>query len=80
MAVSDILYSIVGVLILTFILLLVVIWYLWYIFSNLQNDNTDLINTIQQQNLLLAEMAKQQGIKSNFVIPKRMEKRISVSN
>lgn len=58
MGVAEILYANMGVLLLQFILTIVVIWYLWYIYTDLQNNYDDLVVMIKNQNAILLEISQ----------------------
>lgn len=76
MGVAEILFANIGVLILEFILLIVVIWYLWYLNTNYQNDYDDVVDMIQAQNLLLLEIANDEKTDPSTLLPKRTCDRI----
>lgn len=70
MGVAEILYANMGVLLLQFILTIVVIWYLWYIYTDLQNNYDDLVIMIKNQNAILLEIS-QSDTDINDLIPQR---------
>lgn len=77
MGVTEILYATVGILILIFILLLIVIWYMWYIYSDMQNNYDSLMDAIDQQDAVLVDLAEAQEIDARIVLTKRVRERLS---
>lgn len=77
MGVTKTLYAVVGILILIFIMLIVIIWYIWYIYSDMQNNYDSLIDAIDQQDVVLLDLAESQDIEAKIILTKRARDRIS---
>lgn len=72
MAITEILITNIGVLVLQFVLFLILIWYIWYLNTTYQNNYDELNSLIVQQNEILIELAKKDN--PEFKAKKRIKK------
>jgi hypothetical protein len=72
MAITEVLITNIGVLVLQFVLFLILIWYIWYLNTTYQNNYDELNSLIVQQNEILIELAKKDN--PEFKLKKRIKK------
>ena len=72
MAITEVLITNIGVLVLQFVLFLILIWYIWYLNTTYQNNYDELNSLIVQQNEILVELAKKDN--PEFKVKKRIKK------
>lgn len=72
MAITEVLITNIGVLVLQFVLFLILIWYIWYLNTTYQNNYDELNSLLVQQNEILVELAKKDN--PEFKVKKRIKK------
>ena len=72
MAITEVLITNIGVLVLQFVLFLILIWYIWYLNTTYQNNYDELNSLLVQQNEILVELDKKDN--PEFKVKKRIKK------
>lgn len=74
---SDLSYTAIGFMIVVFIFQLIIIWYLWWIYTQMQNNYEDMEDMVVDIYTLNVAEAKRQGLDVAIKIPKRVKARIT---
>lgn len=67
----------IGFMIIVFIFQLIIIWYLWWIYSQVQNNYDDLEDMVLEIYTLDVAESKRQGLDTSIKVPKRVRSRIA---